>query len=375
MGFKKVSPSTFLILLFFMVLNNCSKVELKSEPKKIYRKLIQEHPYWSKYWDEEIDKEDTLLIPFVFETNLLLRDIIDLKTNKNDLIISVDNYFYNEYSENEITHNKDTINLNPVSYFNLDQRFSDFRFDTFWEWDGYYEDIERTRYYRHWENQVFHNWNLKDYPFDKQVIKLVFRAFQDTSLVRITQSKKHRNAIVGDNPPSLAEGFKVEKITFSESFVKSRDTLYQDQVINDSFNRLEEIYSVGTFEITISRDGLSLFFKLFLGAFLSLILSLSVFYIPKGEFDAKSQLSVGAIFAAVGNKYFVDSNTISNVLTVADVINNAVIFLVIFNVFIMIAQRSSTINWKWLEQDKNAVKFSFFTMAILFILILFLYVI
>ena len=34
----------------------------------------------------------------------------------------------------------------------------------------------------------------------------------------------------------------------------------------------------------------------------------------KEEFDAKAQISVGAIFAAVGNKYFVDSNTISNVL-------------------------------------------------------------
>ena len=104
-----------------------------------------------------------------------------------------------------------------------------------------------------------------------------------------------------------------------------------------------------------------------------MILSISVFYIPKEEFDAKAQISVGAIFAAVGNKYFVDSNTISNVLTVADIINNSVIFLVIFNVFIMIAQRSTRIKWTWLESEKNAVKFSVLTMTIITITILIMY--
>ena len=84
------------------------------------------------------------------------------------------------------------------------------------------------------------------------------------------------------------------------------------------------------------------------------------------EFDAKAQLSVGAIFTAVGNKYFVDSSTLSNVLTASDVINNLVILIVIFNVFVIIAQRSERLNFYWLEKDVNAIKLSvFFTIFIM----------
>lgn len=368
----KLVTSFTLICLLLSLCISCSKAEVQQE-KKIKKTLFQEHPYWSVLFEEEISEKDTILIPFIYETNILLRDIIDFKTNKTDFIISLDNYVYNDYSEFEETINNDTIALNPIKFFDIDQRFTDLRFDTYWEWSGYFEDIKKTKYYRHWENQIYHNWDLKNYPFDKQKINIEFSAFQDTSIVRIRPSKDFKNSVY-ETLPNLTQGFKIDDIVFKEIFRGSRDTLYLDQVIDKSFDRREEIYSVGRFEIIVSRSGFSLFIKLFLGAILALILSVSVFYIPKGEFDAKSQISVGAIFAAVGNKYFVDSNTISNVLTIADIINNSVIFLVIFNVFIMIAQRSEIINWKWLEEDKNAVKFSFITMAIITLTILILYI-
>ena len=368
--FKCVLP--LYISIIGIIFFGCAKDEVQQE-NKIKKTLIQEHPYWSKLFKEEVSDKDTIFIPFIYETNILLRDIIDFKTNKTDFIISLDNYVYNDYNEFEETISNDTIPLNPINFFDIDQRFTDVRFDTYWEWDGYFEDVKKTKYYRHWENQIYHNWDLKNYPFDKQIINIEFSAFQDTSIVRIRSSKDFKNSVY-ENLPNLTQGFKIDDIVFKEIFRKSRDTLYLDQVIDKKFDRREEIYSVGRFEIIISRSGFSLFIKLFLGAILALILSVSVFYIPKGEFDAKSQISVGAIFAAVGNKYFVDSNTISNVLTVADIINNSVIFLVIFNVFIMIAQRSEIINWKWLEEDKNAVKFSFVTMAIITLTILLLYI-
>ena len=78
------------------------------------------------------------------------------------------------------------------------------------------------------------------------------------------------------------------------------------------------------------------------------------------EFDAKAQLSVGAIFAAVGNKYFVDSSTISNVLTASDIINNLVILIVIFNVFVIIAQRSQRLNLYWLDKKLMELNYQFY---------------
>ena len=82
------------------------------------------------------------------------------------------------------------------------------------------------------------------------------------------------------------------------------------------------------------------------------------------EFDAKSNLSVGAIFGAVGNKYFVDSAISSQVLTTADLINNLIITIVIFNVLLMIYQKNEKIKNKFLKNEKSALKISISTFII-----------
>ena len=47
------------------------------------------------------------------------------------------------------------------------------------------------------------------------------------------------------------------------------------------------------------------FSKLFLGSFLAFIISWLVFTVPKTDFGSRIDLSVGATFGAIGNKYFV----------------------------------------------------------------------
>ena len=121
-----------------------------------------------------------------------------------------------------------------------------------------------------------------------------------------------------------------------------------------------EVRSRGVYEVVVSREGSWIFIKLFLGSFLSLVLSWFVFLIPTREFDAKAQLSVGAIFGAVGNKYFVDSAIASQVLTTADLINNVSITLVILNVLIMILQKNKMLVNKHIDSPIETMKFSIF---------------
>ena len=192
---------------------------------------------------------------------------------------------------------------------------------------------------------------MHDYPFDVQKLKLRIASSLDTSYVRLSESKDFPASF--SNNLSLPEGFELKSIDFEEKFEKTA-TIFVDK----EGNEIPMVISIGEFSINIHREGASLFIKLFPGAFLSLLLSISVFYIPMEEFDAKAQLSVGAIFAAVGNKYFVDSSTTSNVLTASDIINNLVILIVIFNVFVIIAQRSQRLNLYWLDKEGNGVKLS-----------------
>ena len=159
---------------------------------------------------------------------------------------------------------------------------------------------------------------------------------------------------------NLKDGFVIDTILFKEEFINSEIIEPFDNGIYNHQGGTErnEVRSRGVFEVIISRQGSLLFFKLFLGSFLSLILSWFVFLIPMSEFDAKSNLSVGAIFGAVGNKYFVDSAISSQVLTTADLINNLIITIVIFNVLLMIYQKNEKIKNKFLKNEKSALKIS-----------------
>ena len=90
---------------------------------------------------------------------------------------------------------------------------------------------------------------------------------------------------------------------------------------------------------------------------MSFIISWIVFLIPKEEFDSRISLTVGGIFGAIGNRYFVDS-TIPPVqfLTKADMINNLILLLLILNILIVIVQKNNKINFGFLEQNKYAMR-------------------
>lgn len=369
----------YCLTFFLSIIISCDK-DIEYEPYKDQYKRIDSivSDYYS---DSEIQDfknknpmlmNDSIQYPHVFYLEYNLIDIISFETNKNDFLLKSELGFYNK--EKDLIIQNDTIfDFDPDYWMTITFEGSKESNDNVigeLEYGGkFFHDKEKdslNQWVRYWEIKKYHNWKMQEYPFDVQKIKFEIISDLDTSMVRVKESKQFKASF--SKELSLQEGFEIESIDFKEKFRESSYT------VEDEFGvERKEILSVGQFTINVKRSGFSLFIKLFLGAILSLILSISVFYIPKEEFDAKAQISVGAIFAAVGNKYFVDSNTISNVLTVADIINNSVIFLVIFNVFIMIAQRSTRIKWTWLESEKNAVKFSVLTMTIITVIILIMY--
>ena len=128
------------------------------------------------------------------------------------------------------------------------------------------------------------------------------------------------------------EGYRIEEIKFEEKFMErpQEETFYPSLAIRNVVN------SVASYKIIISRSGGWLFVKLFLGSFLAFLISWIVFLIPNKEFDSRISLTVGGIFGAIGNRYFVDSTIPAvQVLTKADMINNMILALLILNVFIV----------------------------------------
>jgi len=190
-----------------------------------------------------------------------------------------------------------------------------------------------------------HNWKVRNYPFDKPKLKLKFKSTIESKLISLDVNEDYY-ARVSERIDNLKDGFLIDSISFEKDFViNPKDT----KIDNDE--KLETL----TFYINLKRQGSWLYLKLFLGSFLAFIISWLVFFIPKEEFGSRIDLSVGAIFGAVGNRAYVESIMPDiQVLTKADMINNAVIFLIIFNIIIFMIQRNKKIELKFFEDNYNA---------------------
>ncbi len=69
----------------------------------------------------------------------------------------------------------------------------------------------------------------------------------------------------------------------------------------------ESAYSAFRVRLSIAREGGELFLKMFLGMYLAFLVSYICFYIHSDSMDSRFALSVGSLFAVVGNKYIIDS--------------------------------------------------------------------
>ena len=298
---------------------------------------------------------DSIELPIRVNTRIEVSDILGLDTTNDQFFMAVNYNVYSKQRQSFINYRKDTLTL-----FDLEKRISPFYVssDRLYEQDlkyQGYDDINITDeviYSGYIETDFFHNWNLKEYPFDTQYLQFQIGANIDTSIVRLNQSRFFKSTF--SNVKGLKEGYQIDAIEFEEKFnEQTNEETFFPGVIRKA------VYPVANYSIVISRSGGWLFVKLFLGSFLAFIISWIVFLIPNEEFDSRISLTVGGIFGAIGNRYFVDSTIPAvQVLTKADMINNMILALLILNVLIVIVQKNNKINFGLLEQNKFAMIFT-----------------
>jgi hypothetical protein len=109
------------------------------------------------------------------------------------------------------------------------------------------------------------------------------------------------------------------------SGMKSHETTFGDAT-------MEKPHSVyGTFKVkmVITFEPWWLFLKIFLGIFIAFLIAYTSFYIHANHIDSRFALSVGAIFAAIGNKYIVDSSLPeSTTFTPVDILHGITLFFI-----------------------------------------------
>ena len=146
------------------------------------------------------------------------------------------------------------------------------------------------------------SWKINHFPFDYQMLRLTIENSQyDTSSL----------VFVADTVGAQYGRFTISGWTIDpDSFkITVRNQAYNTAFGDDSYAKPFSSYSAFRVKIGIQRLATwTLFWKIFLGMYVAFFIAYVCFYIHPGNVESRFGLNVGALFAAVGNKYIIDSS-------------------------------------------------------------------
>jgi hypothetical protein len=112
---------------------------------------------------------------------------------------------------------------------------------------------------------------------------------------------------------------------------------------------------------------MGLFWKMFLGMYVAFLIAYMCFYIHTDSIDSRFGLSVGALFAVIGNKYIIDSTLPeSTTFTLVDTLHGMTLF------FILTVIICTSYSLRLVKQEKiaKAKKFDFISAQVLLVIYL-----
>jgi hypothetical protein len=164
------------------------------------------------------------------------------------------------------------------------------------------------------------NWSVHDFPFDKQRLRM-----------RIENTLFDKNRLVfkpdvkGSNydPADAIDGWNIT------GFLVSRSENDYQTGFGDTSSSGQDFSSFDV-SIELERSAWGMFFKIFLGMYIAFLIATISFTPHPSEMEPRFGLPVGGLFAAVGNKYIIDSLLPeSSSFTLVDTLH-AITFIAIF---------------------------------------------
>ncbi|MBK8951710.1 MAG: hypothetical protein IPM85_04685 [Chitinophagaceae bacterium] len=95
---------------------------------------------------------------------------------------------------------------------------------------------------------------------------------------------------------------------YSSCVITSGNKVYETAFGDESLSQQKVEYSAFRVRLSITRSAAGLFWKMFLGMYISFLISFMCFFIHADGMDSRFGLSVGSIFAVIGNKYIIESS-------------------------------------------------------------------
>ena len=104
------------------------------------------------------------------------------------------------------------------------------------------------------------NWNLRDFPFDKQELKFKFTTTLDTTVIKLRPSKKFPSSF-SNTLENLKDGYNVGGLSYNYSYNQDKSNL----ILISPGERRGIVTETLEIILTLDRQGSWLFLKLFLG--------------------------------------------------------------------------------------------------------------
>ncbi|MEO5594440.1 MAG: hypothetical protein ABIR15_06195 [Chitinophagaceae bacterium] len=201
------------------------------------------------------------------------------------------------------------------------------------------------------------SWKIAHFPFDSQRLRFFIENSQYS-----TDSLVFKPDRLGRNFDSLytINGWSVDSCILKTA-VKKYETAFGD----DNQSKPLTLYSQFRVVLDITRDAGSLFWKMFLGMYIAFLISYTCFYIHSDGIDSRFGLSVGALFAAIGNKYIIDSALPeSTSFTLVDTLHG----LTLFFIFCVIACTTYSLKLVTKGKQSQAAKFDMIAAQVLLVI-------
>lgn len=190
------------------------------------------------------------------------------------------------------------------------------------------------------------SWRIENFPFDRQTLRLSIEnsQFDSSSLIFVPDTVGQRY----DKRFTL-RGWSIDSCVISSN-IKTYETGFGDE----SLSKPQTKYSAFRTRLVITREAGGLFWKMFLGMYIAFFIAYICFYIHADSMDSRFGLSVGSLFAVIGNKYIIDSSLPESAsFTLVDTLHGITLF------FIMAIIAANAYSLRLIKKDRigKAVKF------------------
>lgn len=165
------------------------------------------------------------------------------------------------------------------------------------------------------------SWKIDRFPFDHQKLHLSIEnsQFDSRSLIFSADTLgKHFD------PMFTITGWNIDSFK-----VSSKTKIYETGFGDATLARPRSVYSAFKVDLGLQREAIGLFWKMFLGMYVAFLIAYVCFFIHADSIDSRFGLSVGALFAVVGNKYIIDSSLPeSTTFTLVDTLHGITLFFI-----------------------------------------------